>query len=74
MTLRVVSDGSDGTGPLDAEARALLERILALKPLALVIVYETPVMCDFDCLPNLEILQNGVAETVMRILALRREG
>lgn len=73
MTLRVVSDGGDGAGPLDAEARALLERILTLRPLALVIVYETPEMCDFDCLPNLEILQNGAAETITRILALRRD-
>lgn len=72
MTLRVVGTEGD-PGPLDAEARALLERILTLRPLALVILYETPNMRDFDCLPNLEILQNGIAETIARILAERRD-
>lgn len=73
MTLQIVGQEAE-KGPLDDAARALLEKILALRPLALVIVYETAVMRDFDCIPNLEMIQNGVASTVNGILEDRRNG
>ena len=71
MTLQVVGKDVE-KGPLDDAARALLEKILALKPLAIAIVYETAVMRDFDCIPNLEMIQNGLASTIAGILEDRR--
>lgn len=74
MTLRAIDAPETDKGPLDDAARALLERILALRPLALAIVYETAVMRDFDCLPNLEMLHNGLEKTVAEIIADRKGG
>lgn len=72
MTVRLVGNDATDKGPLDDEARALLERILALRPLALCIVYETAVMRDFDCLPKLELIENGLGATITGIIEDRR--
>jgi hypothetical protein len=59
MTLRPVA--ATDSGPIDAEARAMMERVLARRPLAIMVIYETAKTIDFDLHPRLELLRDGFA-------------
>ena len=61
--IRVVGGKEDeGPGPIDQEARELLERVLLKRPLVLGIVWEAGSNVDFVCVPPLESVAYGLAK------------
>lgn len=62
--IRVVDGKSDAPGPLDEQARAMLERILAHKPFAIGIIYESAASSDFMTLPPGDMMERGIADWI----------
>lgn len=62
--IRIVKQDGDTpeVGPIDREARALLERVLAQKPLAIGIVWESADTTDFQVVPSIDCVRRGLAE------------
>ena len=57
MTLRAVD--VPAAGPIDADLRAMIERVIARRPLAAMILFETAADLDFDHVPRMDTTRLG---------------
>jgi hypothetical protein len=59
--IRAVS-AIDTPGPLDEQARVLLERVLAQKPVVIGIVFQSANSSDMLTLPAADMVERGIAD------------
>ena len=66
MSIRAVPPPD--AGPIDAELRAMLERVIARRPLAAMIVFETAGDFDVEAVPKLESVRRGLVDYIIHDL------